>query len=69
MQLSDSRKTLTCAESVSDYRIAGCEDAKPRGNIMKKVFIAAMACVALFSLSGCEGIGKGKGKAPVTVSG
>lgn len=38
---------------------------------MKKIFIAAMACVALFSLTGCESIGKGKGKgkAPVVVSG
>ncbi|WP_156798474.1 ABC transporter [Ahrensia sp. R2A130] len=36
---------------------------------MKKIFIASLACLALFGLTACEGIGKGKGKAPVTVSG
>lgn len=36
---------------------------------MKKMFIAAMACLALFSLTGCESVGKGKGKSPVIVSG
>lgn len=38
---------------------------------MNKLFVAVMACVALFALSGCESIGKGKGKgkAPVEVTG
>jgi len=36
---------------------------------MKKLFVAAMATIALFALSGCESIGKGKGKAPVETNG
>ena len=35
---------------------------------MKNLIVAMMACVAVFGLTACEG-GKGKGKAPVTVSG
>ena len=44
---------------------------QPRTPLMKKILIAAMACLALFSLTACDtiGKGKGKGKAPVTVSG
>ena len=38
---------------------------------MKKLLIAVMTVAAMVSLSGCESIGKGKGKGkePVTVSG
>jgi hypothetical protein len=32
---------------------------------MKKLVFTAVAMIALLSVSGCVGIGKGKGKAPV----
>ena len=31
---------------------------------MKKLVLTAVAMIALLSVSGCVGIGKGKGKAP-----
>ena len=34
---------------------------------MKKLVLTAVALVALLSVSGCVGIGKGKGKAPPIV--
>lgn len=36
---------------------------------MTKLFIAAMTVVAALALSGCDTIGKGKGKAPVETNG
>ena len=36
---------------------------------MKNLFIAAMAVLAVVSLTGCESVGKGKGKAPVEANG
>jgi hypothetical protein len=34
---------------------------------MKKLVLTAVALIALLSVSGCVGIGKGKGKAPPVV--
>ncbi len=36
---------------------------------MKKLFVAAITVLALVSLTGCESVGKGKGKAPVVTNG
>ena len=38
-------------------------------SLMKKMFVAAMATLALFALAGCDTMGKGKGKAPVETNG
>jgi hypothetical protein len=34
---------------------------------MKKLVLTAVALIALLTVSGCAGIGKGKGKAPPVV--
>jgi hypothetical protein len=43
---------------------AACSESEGRESIMRKFIIAAAAIAALSSLSACETIGKGKGKAP-----
>ena len=39
------------------------------GAQMKKLVIALLATVVAFSVAGCAGMGKGKGKAPVVTKG
>ncbi len=35
----------------------------------KTIFVAVMVVAAMFSLTACETVGKGKGKAPVETNG